>query len=248
MPEQGGVSSHAGAPPEFVAACERAGVAGDLRAALWRVHVTTVPASRDVPALMRDHALWETFLASRRGDVEAASRFERHWARAIAGFCRGRGDAGHEKELASLFFERVYRLVPGSFHWQCAFSAYLGSIMINAASDLRAARARRSARDVSIDQPGLDLRASQPSPEAGALAVAEADALRRALWTLAPMDRHVVVACLVDGESGDVVAERLGVSRDAVYQRLHRARLALRKELKAWRSASERRPRKGGSR
>src|SRR6185503_8745415 len=86
-----------------------------------------------------------------------------------------------------------------------------------------------------------------PSPEAKLMATREGEALREALWALAPIDRHVVVACLVDGESGDEVAARLGMSRDAVYQRLLRARRRLRKDLEAWRTERAPRP-KGGAR
>jgi RNA polymerase sigma-70 factor, ECF subfamily len=57
-------------------------------------------------------------------------------------------------------------------------------------------------------------------------------ALQRAIaTTLTPRQRDVLVAVALNGVPTDVLAERFGTSRGAVYKALHDARLKLRSEL-----------------
>jgi RNA polymerase sigma-70 factor (ECF subfamily) len=61
-----------------------------------------------------------------------------------------------------------------------------------------------------------------------------ATTLRRAIHTdLTPHQRHVTVALLVDEVPIDVLAERLGTTRNALYKTLHDARVRLRAHLVA---------------
>src|SRR5678816_2566760 len=48
-------------------------------------------------------------------------------------------------------------------------------------------------------------------------------AVRRALDALAPSDRFLVQAAVLEGESGNYSAKSLGIRPDAVYQRLLRS-------------------------
>jgi RNA polymerase sigma-70 factor (ECF subfamily) len=66
--------------------------------------------------------------------------------------------------------------------------------------------------------------------------VAEASDLARALedaiaTSLSPHQRRVVLALLVDDVPIDVLAERLGSTRNALYKTLHDARARLRRSL-----------------
>jgi RNA polymerase sigma-70 factor (ECF subfamily) len=71
-----------------------------------------------------------------------------------------------------------------------------------------------------------------PTPEALSEAAQLADAVRAAIVTeLTPHQRRVVLALLVDGVPIDVLADRLGSTRNALYKTLHDARRRLRAAL-----------------
>jgi RNA polymerase sigma-70 factor, ECF subfamily len=86
-------------------------------------------------------------------------------------------------------------------------------------------------REVPLDTGILDGRADR-SPEQ----VAEASDLATATWSaiervLTPHQRSVTIALLVDDVPIDVLAERLGTTRNALYKTLHVARGRLRAYL-----------------
>ena len=86
-------------------------------------------------------------------------------------------------------------------------------------------------REVTLpDQLAAVDRAASPAD------VAEASDLARALedaiaTSLSPHQRRVVLALLVDDVPIDVLAERLGSTRNALYKTLHDARARLRRSL-----------------
>ncbi|MBI4901584.1 MAG: sigma-70 family RNA polymerase sigma factor [Actinobacteria bacterium] len=88
-------------------------------------------------------------------------------------------------------------------------------------------------RDVELDD-AVPQVASAPSPddlaEAGDLASAVCDAM---MHVLTPHQRRVTVALLVDEVPIDVLADRLGTTRNALYKTLHDARKRLRAQLVA---------------
>jgi RNA polymerase sigma-70 factor, ECF subfamily len=86
-------------------------------------------------------------------------------------------------------------------------------------------------REVPLDMAGLDANAGT-SPEQ----LAEATDLAAATWfaieqVLSPHQRSVTIALLVDDVPIDVLAERLGTTRNALYKTLHVARGRLRAYL-----------------
>jgi len=86
-------------------------------------------------------------------------------------------------------------------------------------------------RDVPLDDPELVLERG-PAPEAYAEARDLLAAVRTAvLVALTPHQRRVVLALLADDVPVDVLAERLGTSRNALYKTLHDARVSLRAHL-----------------
>ena len=88
-------------------------------------------------------------------------------------------------------------------------------------------------RDVPLDDPDLIVERG-PTPDAYAEASELGTALAAAVSTvLTPHQRRIVVALLVDQVPVDVLAERLGTSRNAVYKTLYDARRALRERLRA---------------
>jgi RNA polymerase sigma-70 factor, ECF subfamily len=103
--------------------------------------------------------------------------------------------------------------------------------VLHAANAVRAAVWRR--REIQLD--GLELLAD-PAPEPGQYAEAHdlVAVVRRLLGTeLTPHQRRVVVALVIDGVPIDVLAERLGTSRNALYKTLHDARVRIRAGLGA---------------
>jgi RNA polymerase sigma-70 factor (ECF subfamily) len=77
----------------------------------------------------------------------------------------------------------------------------------------------------SIPEPS----ATGPTPETHAEGRAHAQAVRRGLdEALTPHQRRIAVALLVDEVPIDVLAERLGTTRSALYKTLHDARRRLR--------------------
>ncbi|UUZ59680.1 RNA polymerase sigma factor [Nocardioides sp. B-3] len=100
---------------------------------------------------------------------------------------------------------------------------------------LRAANAVRDrawrSRDVHLDS--LDaLVTAEPGPGQYVEAIDLADAVRRAVATdLSPYQRRIVVALLVEGVPIDVLADRLGTTRNALYKTLHDGRKRLRASL-----------------
>ena len=102
--------------------------------------------------------------------------------------------------------------------------------VLQAATDVRS-RAWRD-RDVHLD--GLELLADKgTAPEQYAEAADLAAVVRTAIETeLSPHQRRILVALVVDGVPIDVLADRLGASRNALYKTLHDARKRLRAHLR----------------
>ena len=103
--------------------------------------------------------------------------------------------------------------------------------VLNAAVAVR--RAAWRDRDVPLDDPDALLETGA-GPENYAEASDFIAAFRHALAVaLTPHQRRIVVALLVDEIPVDVLADRLGTSRNALYKTLHDARVSLRAHLRA---------------
>jgi RNA polymerase sigma factor (sigma-70 family) len=205
------------------------------RARLWLLHAQGGGAT-DHEGLLEEFRAWREFDRARGGDPQAARGFERAWTRQVRLFAGRRWRKEHVDELAALFFERALRLVPRQFLWQCPFSAYLRTLLLNLSRDHAARLQRQGRRERSLDDAAgasLHLPARTASPEEVLLDDESCARVRRALQQLAPADRHVLMACLIDDEAGQDVAAQLGLTRDALYQRLHRAKERLRAALQA---------------
>lgn len=223
----------------FIGACEAAGVAPEHHLALWGVHAGRPEARRRDPEALRDlladYRHWTLFEASRAGDARAARRFERYWTRQLAKALGRRFRSDQVEEVTALFFERVFRLAGDRFRWQAPFGAYLRAILANLVRDHVRRLATHREREVSLEEdedlPLRQLTSDAPSAEEELLAGERAAALRRALWKLRPIDRRLVLGSLVDGLSGEELADRMGIKRQAAYMRLHRAKKQLARLL-----------------
>jgi len=88
-------------------------------------------------------------------------------------------------------------------------------------------------REVTLEPDSWERVVSQsPAPGAAAEAGEFADALRASIADrLTPHQRNVLVALTIDGVPVDVLAERHGTTRGALYKTLHDARRKLRRHL-----------------
>ncbi|MFI5397823.1 MAG: sigma-70 family RNA polymerase sigma factor [Candidatus Binatia bacterium] len=92
----------------------------------------------------------------------------------------------------------------------------------------RFAPAEQQSLDVALPEVGAQLPDPRPGPEE-TLAERQVEAvLARAIASLDPMYREVLVLRDIEGLTAPEVAEVLGISVDATKSRLHRARLAVR--------------------
>lgn len=102
--------------------------------------------------------------------------------------------------------------------------------VLNAAVEVR--RRLWERRPVPLDD--VELVATDPTPGQYAEAADFATAVRSAVEdALTPHQRRVLLALVVDEVPIDVLAERLGTTRNALYKNLHDARVRLRGDLVA---------------
>ena len=104
--------------------------------------------------------------------------------------------------------------------------------ILQAATDVRRLQWQRrevELRDLDLhDLPASAHDSAEHHAEGNDLAHAVAEAMRT---VLTPYQRRIAIALLVDGVPIDVLADRLGTTRGALYKTVHEARTRLRAEL-----------------
>lgn len=111
------------------------------------------------------------------------------------------------------------------------FTSWVAMIVSNeVASELRKVRWQR-VKQLTIVHEATLADDNGPSPEALAVHSCLSDALTCAIATLAPNLRTALIRCVLNEEKAAVVAEDLGVTANAVYSLVHRAKRALQAEL-----------------
>lgn len=165
--------------------------------------------------------------AVRDGDLDAmAPLFERHHRRLYGFFRHSSGDPALAEELTQEVFLRVLRY-RRSYRRGQRFESWLYRIARNVLADGRPPVLERA----GIEDP--DARASgAPSPAASFEDAEAAERLRRALASLDPSDREVLVLARFQELRHDRIAELLGCSSGAVKVRVHRAMKRLAKRMK----------------
>jgi RNA polymerase sigma-70 factor (ECF subfamily) len=194
-------------------------VAGDGDPQDW-LAALALPGAQQDQALRRLHALM----------VRAA----RHQVGRMRGMLPG-ADAGTIEELANSAADEALTVLLSkldTFEGRSRFTtwAYKFAILQAATEVRRQAWARR---EVSLDDTDLWCEGG-PGPEQHAEAADLARAVAAAMQVaLTPYQRRVAVALLVDSVPIDVLADRLGTTRGALYKALHEARGRLRAHLSA---------------
>lgn len=181
---------------------------------------------------------------------------------ALYGFLHGLlGDAEQARDLTQDTFHDAWRATQaGASPWTTAHDDDERRRWLFHAAYRRAIsqlRRRKIIRWASLDWPGLVARApedaSGPAPLEDAVSfeqrVVEAEAMRAALARLTPDDAACLLLRVAHGFSAAEVAAVLGVTTDAVAQRLSRARRRLRTVYLAQNPPedAERQPRSAGT-
>jgi RNA polymerase sigma factor (sigma-70 family) len=147
---------------------------------------------------------------------------------------RNREDA--EDALQDSFLKAYLHLQ--DFDGRSSLATWLTRIAIN--SSLMILRKRRTATDVSIDEPGgyrtaagvMEIPDRSPGPEAHVARREEEQMLRDSIAALPPTSREAVELRKLQGHSLAGTAKLMGLSANAAKTRIYRAKAALRKSLK----------------
>lgn len=178
---------------------------------------------RDIRDGVGDHELAERAAAGDAGALEALYR--RHAGRVYALALRMTGDERTAEELTQDVWVRVWRKLDG-YRGDAAFTTWLHRVTANLARDRGRARSRRHERERLTGDPARhDTGASPRSFEDRA-------ALETAIRELPDRARHVFVLYDVEGYGHGEIAELLDIAEGTSKAHLHRARKALRRELR----------------
>jgi RNA polymerase sigma-70 factor (ECF subfamily) len=188
--------------------------ANDSRSADGRV---AAPADVDL-ALARSAAA---------GDSSAfEALYRRHAARIHGVVARLVGyDRARAEDLVQEAFVRAWQALP-AYRFESAFGTWLHRLAVNTAlMDLRAARSRPRGSD---DEDALD---QVGAPDSAGQSTALTLDLERAVATLPPRARAVLVLYDVEGWKHEEIAGALGMAVGSSKAQLHRARGLLRERL-----------------
>ena len=164
----------------------------------------------------------------RAGDGAAfdqiVDRYERRVFAIAVRICRHHEDA---RDVTQDVFVTALRSL-GSFRGDAQLSTWLHRVTVNASLDLVRRRQRREGPD--LEEIG-ERPASEPGPEVAAIESVRAREVHRALGRIPPDQRAVIALHDLQGLDYSEVADALEVPVGTVKSRLHRARLALAREL-----------------
>ena len=176
------------------------------------------------PAADVDEALARSAATGDTGAFEALYR--RHAARVhgvvarLVGFDRGRAE-----DLVQEAFVRAWQALPG-YRFESAFGTWLHRLAVNTA--LMELRSRRSRPQADGDDEALERLGA---PDSAGHATALSLDLERAVATLPPRARAVLVLYDVEGWKHEEIADALGMAVGSSKAQLHRARGLLRTRL-----------------
>ena len=154
--------------------------------------------------------------------------YRRHHARMHGVIARLVGQAGARAEdLVQEAFVRAWQALP-AFRFESAVSTWLHRLAVNTA--LMELRSRRGRPGMDDDEDALD---SLPTADTAGNAMLGRD-LERAVATLPPRARAVLVLHDVEGWKHEEIAAELGMAVGISKAQLHRARHLLRERIGGW--------------
>ncbi|WP_158987199.1 sigma-70 family RNA polymerase sigma factor [Lysobacter panacisoli] len=169
--------------------------------------------------------------AAARGEVRAfEALYRRHAGRVHGVIARLVGGQGARAEdLTQEAFVRAWQALP-AFRFESAFSTWLHRLAVNTALMEMRSRRSRPQDDGDSDEEVFDLLGSADS--AGHTTALSMD-LERAVASLPPRARAVLVLYDVEGWKHEEIAAELGMAVGSSKAQLHRARNLLRERLGA---------------
>jgi len=154
--------------------------------------------------------------------------YRRHHARMHGVIARLVGQAGARAEdLVQEAFVRAWQALP-AFRFESAVSTWLHRLAVNTA--LMELRSRRGRPGMDDDEDALD---SLPTADTAGNAMLGRD-LERAVASLPPRARAVLVLHDVEGWKHEEIAAELGMAVGSSKAQLHRARHLLRERIGGW--------------
>ena len=170
-----------------------------------------------------DHALVR---AAGGGDVRAFEQlYRKHARRVFAVLWRLCGHEARAEDLVQEAFVRAWQALP-AFRFESAFATWLHRLAVNTA--LMDLRARRGGEALETDDEALD---TQATPDSAGHRTALGLDLERAIATLPPRARAVLVLYDIEGWKHEEIAAELGMAVGSSKAQLHRARQLLRARL-----------------
>jgi RNA polymerase sigma-70 factor, ECF subfamily len=165
--------------------------------------------------------------AARKGDMKAFERLYRLHSGKVMGLClrmtRRRDEA---EDCVQQTFIRAWRSL-AAFEGRSAFGTWLHRIAVN---EVLTHQRNHGTRAESDDEAVNDAHEDSPDPTRSH-DPGEVMDVERALATLPPGSRHVVVLQTVYGYSHEEVAEMLGIAVGTCKAQLHRGRRLLRERM-----------------
>lgn len=174
----------------------------------------------------------ELIALARKGNMLAFRQLvQRHEVQVKSTVIGMLGDTPEAEDVSQEVFIRFYKAL-GNFRDESALSTYLTRIAINLSLNEIKKRKRKNTwfNSLKKDSPAFELEDSSADPERTEMK----DLLRKALQTLEPDFKAVVVLRLIDGYSVKETAEILNLPEGTVASRLARAQKKLKTILSKW--------------
>jgi len=179
-----------------------------------------------------DRALLERWRAGEAAAFDALVR--RHEGRVYRILLRLLGSPDEAEDASQETFLNLHRYA-GRFRAEARFSTFVYRVAVNAALNRRRSLRRRRARLEALveEQAGGHARPAAPrGPEEAALGREVQRRVQRAIVELSPRLRAPLVLYDIEGLPYAEVARVLGLPEGTVKSRIHRARCALRGQLR----------------
>lgn len=192
------------------------------------LHGGLAATKKPEPAPNSDLAL---AIAAGKGDMSAfETLYERHNRRVYSLCLRMTQNAAEAEDLAQEAFIQLFRKI-GSFRGDSAFTTWLHRLTVNQC--LMHFRKRSVKLEKTTEEGETPIQIVSGTENPNSMPVVDRIALDNALTQLPPGYRTVFVLHDVEGHEHEEIAKMLGVAVGTSKSQLHKARMKLRKILKA---------------
>jgi len=173
----------------------------------------------------------ELVARAKAGDIPAFEQLYRQYSARIYNFARQLvGSADDAQDATQETFVKAWNALPG-LRKEATFGVWLHRIALNVCRDL----GRRESMEAPAEIRESSFGNHDTNELSGRIVASEInDAVHKAIESLSPEHRLVVVMHHVEGLDISAIAEILGISKGTVMSRLARARETLRRKLSAY--------------